>query len=70
MTDPELARALTQVIEIDTQARDQWNDAVRQMNAAEQEDARTVVRQSIALRNVIERWIANRARRSAQHVRT
>lgn len=66
MTDRDLGVALTHVKIIEQQARDRWTTATLAINGPERDDALKVVRQAIALRNVIERWITGRVERSAQ----
>ena len=68
MTTPELGVALAQVTRTEALARAAWETACRDLTDAERDDAMTVLRQAIALKRVLERWLTARAIRAVTAV--
>lgn len=62
MTDEELGQALLAVNKVERQARAHLNGTA---NPEEQRHAQIVLRQAVAIRKPIEKWIASRACRAA-----
>lgn len=64
MTDRDLGTALAGAVATESSVRAQWEAAVRSGDQAERDSALGTLREAIALKRSLERWITARSRRA------